>query len=148
MLRACQHATLSAVARAKNQPEIACREYGDCFRINLEVYKRTKVVTSQLVAAYSEMGRVLIMTGDLDHADELIKESVRLRRQMPNFSKLQLFSPIMFTSYIQVLKCQYAEAEAQLLEALGDREMEYQMQDDIKSKRYEDHITDCSELLR
>ncbi|KAI3319610.1 TPR-like protein [Xylariaceae sp. AK1471] len=134
-LRACQYATLSAVARVQNNPDIACETYERCFRINEEVYQRTKIITSQLVAAYTELGRVLIMAGNLERASYLIKQSIKLRKKMANFSRLQLYSPIIFNSYIQLLKGDYDEAERELLGALKDREEAYKTKDDTKSKR-------------
>lgn len=78
---------------------------------------------------------MLIMAGNIQRADSLIKESVRLRKQMPNFTRLQLYSPIIFTSYIQLLQGKFEDAETELLNALRDREVEYNTKDDTKSKR-------------
>lgn len=136
MLRACQYATLSAVARERNQPTLACEAYGECFRINQEVYESNRVITSQLVAAYTELGRVMIMAGNIEEAEELIQESIRLRRQMPEFCRLQLYSPILYTSYIQLVRSEHEAAEKELLSALRDRELEYKTKDDTESKRY------------
>ncbi len=133
-IEACQYATCSAVARVLNQPKLA-RENGEkSFRINSEIYKTSGVITSQIVASYTELGRVMIMDNELEEAERLIKESARLRRQMPHFSRLQLFSPILFFSYIENLRGQFKQAEKHLLEALRDRELEYG-KDDRESDR-------------
>lgn len=133
-IKACQYATWSAVARVLNQPKLAREKGEDSFRINDEIYKASGVVTSQIVASYTELGRVMIMNNELEEAERLIKESGRLRRQSPHFSRLQLFSPILFYSYIENLKGQFKEAEKHLLEALRDRELEYG-KDDRESNR-------------
>ncbi len=133
-IKANQYATLSAVARVLNHGEDAARHYREAFKINQEIYRTTGRIQSQLVASYTELARVLIMINELDEAGKLIKESVRLRQQMPNFSRLQLYSSIIFSSYIENIRGEYKTAEAHLLEALRDRESVYG-KDDRESSR-------------
>lgn len=134
-IQAGQYATWAAVALHLNQPTLAREKYRECFRINQEIFAAgPAVITGQYVAAYTELGRILIATNDLDEAAELINESERLRRQMPHFSRLQLFSPILFYSHIELIRGEYAAAEQHLLEALRDRQMHYGL-DDHESKR-------------
>ncbi|KAI0098513.1 hypothetical protein GGR51DRAFT_538007 [Nemania sp. FL0031] len=61
---------------------------------------------------------------------------------MPNFKRVQLYSPIIFGSYIHMIKGNFKIAEKQLLQALNDRKEEYKIEDDVKSKR-SGHILYC-----
>lgn len=133
-IKACQYATWSAVARVLNQPKVAREKSEESFRINDELYKASGVITSQIVASYTELGRIMIMNNELEEAERLIKESERLRRKMPHFSRLQLLSTILFYPYIENLRGQFKEAEKHLLDALRDRELAYG-KDDRESNR-------------
>jgi tetratricopeptide (TPR) repeat protein len=131
---AAQYGTWCNVAMSLNQPLVAREKGLQSFRLNQRHFERTQVVDSQYVASYSELGRIMIMNGELDEAERLIQESARLRRQLPHFTRLHLYSPILFYSYIEVIRGQFESAEAHLLQALRDREAKYG-KNDTESKR-------------
>lgn len=134
LLVAGQYGTWCNVAMSLNQPSVAREKGLQCFRLNQQYFETTKVVDSQYVAAYTGFARILIMNEELEEAERLIKESERLRRSLPHFTRLHLYSPILFYSYIEIIRGQYDSAETHLLQALGDRETRYG-RDDTESKR-------------
>lgn len=134
-IEAAQYGTWANVAMSLNQPELAREKGLQSLRINQDIYATDRITTSQYVAAFSELGRIMVMDNEFEEAERLIKESERLRRQMPDFTRLQLFSPTVFYSYIEVVRGQFKAAEEHLVEALGHREKKYG-KDDRESKRY------------
>ena len=99
------------------------------FDINLDIYKEQHVITSSYAASYAEFGRVLIMNDELEEAERLLTKSIELRKQMPKFTKLQLYTPTVALSYIDLLRGHLKGAEARLREALGVREEAYGFDD-------------------
>ena len=129
-----QYGTWGNVAMSLNKPKLAREKCEKAHQINQEIYATEKVITSQYVASYSELGRIMIMNNEIEEAEKLIKKSEDLRRQMPHFSRLQLYSPFIFKSYILIMKGKYTEAEDILKEAIKDRELVYG-KDDTENKR-------------
>lgn len=98
------------------------------FDINQDIYKEQQIITSSYAASYAEFGRVLIMN-DLEEAERLLIESIELRKAMPKFTRLQLYTPIVALSYIDLTREHLEEAEARLREALAVREEFYGFDD-------------------
>ena len=74
------------------------------------------------------------MNDELEEAERLLTKSIELRKQMPKFTNLQLYTPIVALSHIELSRGHLSEAEARLLEALGVREEAYGF-DDCESVR-------------
>jgi tetratricopeptide (TPR) repeat protein len=129
-----QCGTWAQIAIALNKMELACEKSTEALRIRQEIYAETNVVFSQLVASYATLGRVKAMTGKLEEARALINESIRLRKEMPKFSQLQLCTPLVYLSFVEFMEGKMELARARLIEALEHREEEYG-KDDTKSTR-------------
>lgn len=99
------------------------------FDINQDIYREQQVITSSYAASYAEFGRVLIMNNELEEAERLLVKSIELRKAMPKFTRLQLYTPIVALSYIDLIREHLEEAEARLREALDVREEFYGFDD-------------------
>ena len=97
--------------------------------------KETGVIPGQLTAAFATYALALVMNGDLTGAVVHLEHSIRYRRQMPSFSKLVLYTPLLYWSAIDFLQGQYQDALAKLQRLLDDREEQYG-KNDTESKRY------------
>lgn len=69
------------------------------------------------------------MNNELEEAERLLIKSIELRKQMLKFTKLQLYTPIVALSYIELSRGHLREAEARLREALDVREKAYGFDD-------------------
>lgn len=94
-IEAVQYGTWSMIAMSLNQPELAREKGSKALRIHIGLYEADKTITSQLVASYTELGRIMILNGEIAEVERLIKESEHLRRQMRKFTRLQLFTPLL-----------------------------------------------------
>ncbi|KAL9036909.1 MAG: hypothetical protein Q9214_005930 [Letrouitia sp. 1 TL-2023] len=65
------------------------------------------------------------MNNELKEAERFSTISIELRKRMPKFTKLQLYTPMVALSYIDLLRGHLGKAEARLREALGVREEVY-----------------------
>ncbi|KAF9888438.1 hypothetical protein FE257_008716 [Aspergillus nanangensis] len=128
------YGTWSGIAVETNQAEVALEKRLENLAILEDIFDKTGDINSHITACYSEAGRAMIMNGMFTKAREFIDKSVSLRKQMPHFSRLQLYSPLYYTALIHLSEGKYEEAESGLLEALRDREVKYG-KDDCESKR-------------
>lgn len=129
-----QCGTWAQIAIALNKMELAYEKSSEALRIRQEIYANTNVVFSQLVASYATLGRVKAMTGQLTEARALINESIRLRKQIPKFSQLQLYTPLVYLAFVEFKEGKMELARTHLTRALEHREEEYG-KDDVKSPR-------------
>jgi hypothetical protein len=102
--------------------------------IREKVFAETKSPDSHIAAAYTETGKAMIMNEMFDEAREMIAKSVEMRKQMANYSRLQLYTPLLYLSVIHMCEGNYKGAAEALLEAARDREVEYGI-DDQQSPR-------------
>lgn len=128
---ASQHETWAEIAMARNQATMALEQSQLALDVRKATYERDGVKTNQLATCYTAVGRALIMANRLDEAEEHIKESMRLRRAGQGFSKLQLFTPLVYHSLIDYVKGDYADAVMKLTQALEDRQEAYGVDDRV-----------------
>lgn len=128
------YGTWSGIAVETNRPEVALEKRLESLAILEQIFAKTGDINSQIAACYSETARAMIMNGIFTKAREFIDKSILLRKQMPHFSRLQLYSPLYYTALIHLQEGKFDEAESGLLEALRDREVKYG-KDDCESKR-------------
>lgn len=89
--------------------------------IRESIFAETRIVDSYIAAAYSETARAMLMNGTFNEARALIYRSIELRKQMPNFSRLQLHNPVMYLAWIDWYEGDHLTAVDGLLELLQDR---------------------------
>lgn len=130
-LLASQHETWAEIAMARNQATIALEQGQLALSIRKKLYDEDGVISNQLTTSYTTVARALIMANQLDKAEELINESRRLRRALPKFSKLHLFTPLVYESLMDYVKGNYADAVMRLTEALEDRQEVYGHDDEV-----------------
>lgn len=135
---AAQYGTWSAIAKEINDPKLAMETGMKSLAIREQLYTESGVPDSQIVASYASAGLTYIMNGKYDEAEQFVNKSITLRKQMPNFSRLQLYSPLVYLSLIYLYRGKREDAAGYLLEALGDREVEYGI-DDHESMRQVSH---------
>ena len=124
-----QYGTWAEMAVCINEPELAMTKMQRSFEIREAVHQKTLVADSHIAAAYSNTAKVMLMNGMLSQAESHIRRSMDLRRQMSNFSRLQLHNPLVYLSWIDWQRGDLTAAVAKLLEALRDREVEYGIND-------------------
>ncbi|MCJ1383271.1 hypothetical protein MMC17_006384 [Xylographa soralifera] len=129
-----QYGTWNAIAKEINVPQLAMETGKQSLAIRERLFLETGVPDSQIAASYTSMGLTYLMNGRFDKAEELVNQSITIRSQMQNFSRLQLYSPLMYLSLIYLYTGNSEVAADQLLEALHDREVMYGI-DDHESMR-------------
>ena len=102
--------------------------------IREQLFAESGVPDSQIVASYTSAGLTYLMSGRYDEAEQFVNKSMALRKQMPNFTRLQLYSPLVYLSLIYLYRGKCEDAADYLLEALGDRKLKYGT-DDHESMR-------------
>lgn len=120
-----QYGTWAQVALRTNQYELGLKKMQEHLEIREGVFAQTGIVDSHIAAAYSETARAMLMNGIFSKARTLIYRSIKLRKQMPKFSRLQLHSPLMYLAWIDWHEGNHQSAVDKLLEALRDREVEF-----------------------
>ncbi|XXH04594.1 hypothetical protein Hte_011011 [Hypoxylon texense] len=133
-IRANQLGTWSNIAMEINQPEVSLQKNLEALEIRQRIFAETGVVNSQLTASYTETARSMMMNNMFDKAKELINKSIELRKQMPQFSRLQLYSPFYYLSLIHSHEGDLENARLTAIEALRDREIKFG-RDDHGNKR-------------
>ncbi|KAI1339138.1 hypothetical protein F5Y15DRAFT_384912 [Xylariaceae sp. FL0016] len=133
-IRAGQLGTWSNIAMETNQPDLALQKNLEALRIRQGLLEETGEVNSQIAASYTETARSMMMHGMFDRAKTLIEESISLRKQMPQFSRLQLYSPLYYKSLIYFHEGEYDQAILAAEEALREREVNFGT-DDRQNKR-------------
>jgi exonuclease VII large subunit len=126
---------LSSIAALTNNAKEALEMQLKSLAIREQVFAETQTPDSHIAAAYTETGKAMIMNGMFNEAREMIQKSVDSRKQMANFSRLQLYTPLLYTSIIHLCEDNHQGAAEALLEAARDREVEYGV-DDQQSPRY------------
>lgn len=122
LIRAVQLGTWGNIALKTNQPEVALERNLEALEIREMLFADSGVITSQLTASYTETAFAMMANGLLSKAKELIETSASLRKQMPKFSRLQLYSPLYYKAILYKHEGEYAQAADFALEALRDRE--------------------------
>ena len=120
-----QYGTWAQIALRTNQHELGLKKMQEHLEIRECIFAGTRVVDSHITAAYSETARAMLMNGIFSRARALIYRSIELRKQMPNFSRLQLHSPLMYLAWIDWHEGNHQIAVDRLLEVLRDREVEF-----------------------
>jgi tetratricopeptide (TPR) repeat protein len=115
-------------------------------RLREEAFHETKTPTFKLAAAYSEYGRALMVNGVFTKAMDMFEKSSEIRKKLPDFTRLQLFSPLCGQGRILWHRGEYQKAAELFLEALRDRELTFG-RDDTKSYRSVLHCHDQMVLL-
>ncbi|KAI1758695.1 hypothetical protein GGR53DRAFT_215907 [Hypoxylon sp. FL1150] len=133
-IRAGQLGTWSNIAMEINQPEVSLQKNFEALEIRERIFAETGVFNSQLAASYTETARSMMMNNMFDKAKGLIEKSIEVRKKMPQFSRLQLYSPWYYLSLIHLHEGEYEKAASLVLDALREREMEFG-RDDCESKR-------------
>lgn len=131
---AAQYGTWNAIAKEINDPELAMDTGTRSLAIREQLFEETGIPDSQIAASYASMGLTYLMNGRFLKAEEFINKSITVRKQMQNYSRLQLYSPLVYLSLIYLYTGQSEEAASRLLEALRDREVKYGI-DDFESMR-------------
>ncbi|MCJ1412921.1 hypothetical protein MMC19_007021 [Ptychographa xylographoides] len=131
---AAQYGTWNAIAKEINDPQLAMETGQQSLAIRERLLLKTGVPDSQIAASYTSMGLTYLMNRRFDKAEELVNQSITIRSQMHNFSRLQLYSPLMYLSLIYLYTGNSEIAADQLLEGLHDREVKYGI-DDHESMR-------------
>ena len=116
------HGTWGIMALECNQPEPALDHIQTHLDIRLNTFQETQQVNSKLAAAYTEYGRALILHGLFIKAKEAFTKSAEIRSQMPNFTRLQLFTSLRGLALVACHDRNYDLASELLLQALDDRE--------------------------
>ncbi len=128
-LLAAIHGTRGVVSMEINQPEAALEHIQIHMDLRLESFHETNRVDSKLAAGYTELGRALSLNGLFAKAKEAFIKSIELRRQMPKFTRLQLFTPLKGLSLVAWHEGNNEQAAQLLLEALQDRELAFRLDD-------------------
>lgn len=133
-IRAGQFGTWGNIAMVMNQPGLSLQKNLEALEIREKMFAETGVVNSQLAASYTETARSMMMNNMFDKAKGFIKKSIEVRKQMPQFSRLQLYSPLYYLSLIHLHEGEYEKAASLALEALREREIQFG-RDDRENKR-------------
>lgn len=134
-IRAVNLGTWGNLAMETDQPEVALDKNLEALGIRQTLHEETGSVDSQLTASYTETARAMMMNGMFEKAKAYIETSISLRKSMPQFSRLQLYSPLFYMAQIHIYKGAYESAATNILEAMRDREIEYGRPDDCENKR-------------
>lgn len=134
-IRAVNLGTWGNLAMETDQPEVALDKNLEALGIRQTLHEETGIVDSQLTASYTETARAMMMNGMFEKAKAYIETSISLRKSMPLFSRLQLYSPLFYMAQIHIYKGAYESAATNILEAMRDREIEYGRPDDCENKR-------------
>ena len=116
------HNTRGTLALDTNDYDIALYQLTELVALREKSFTESGVLTGKLAMAYSELGKALLMNGQYAKADELFARSMEIRRQLKNFSRLQLFNPLRGRALVQWQAGHYELAASLYLEALRDRE--------------------------
>ena len=116
------HGTWGIMAIECNQSGPALDHIQTHLDLRLERFGETKQANSKLAAAYTEYGRALLLNGLFAKAQEAFIKSMDMRCQMPNFTRLQLFTPLRGMALIAYHQQNFNLAAELLLQALEDRE--------------------------
>jgi tetratricopeptide (TPR) repeat protein len=130
------YGTRGIVSMEINQPESALEHIQIHMDHRLKSFHETNQVNSKLAAGYTELGRALTLNGLFTKAKEAFTKSIELRRQMPNFTRIRLFTPLKGLSLVAWHRGDNEQAAQLLLEALRDRELAFG-QNDREGNRYE-----------
>lgn len=131
---AAQYGTWNAIAKEINDPKLAMETGMKSLAIREQLYTESGIPDSQIVASYASAGLTYLMNGRDDEAEQFVNRSMTFRKQIPNFSRLQLYSPLVYLSLIYLYRGKCEDAANYLLEALGDRTLKYGV-DDHESMR-------------
>lgn len=134
-IRAVMLGTWGNLAMETDQPEVALDKNLEALGIRQALYEETQIVDSQLTASYTETARAMMMNGMFEKAKAFIETSISLRKSMPQFSRLQLYSPLCYMAQIHIHQEAYDYAARNIYEAMRDREIEYGRPDDCENKR-------------
>lgn len=134
-IRAVMLGTWGNLAMETAQPEVALEKNLEALGIRQALYEETKIVDSQLTASYTETARAMMMNGMFEKAKAFIETSISLRKSMPQFSRLQLYSPLSYLAQIHIHQGAYDSAERNIYEAMRDRAIKFGRSDDCENKR-------------
>ena len=116
-----QYGTWAQLALRTNQYDLSLRKMQEHLEIRESIFAKIRIVDSHIVAAYSETARAMLINGRFSEARTLIYRSIELRKQMPNFSRLQLHNPLMYLAWIDWYEGDHQTTVDGLLELLQDR---------------------------
>ena len=116
------HNTRGTLALDTNAPDVALYQLTELVALREKFYTESGVLTGKLAMAYSELGKALLMNGQYARADELFLRSMKIRRQLKNFSRLQFFNPLRGRALVHWQAGRYEAAASLYTEALRDRE--------------------------
>ena len=131
---AAQYGTWNAIAKEINDPKLAMETGMKSLAIREQLFTESGIPDSQIAASYASAGLTYLMNGRDDEAEQFVNKSITLRKQMPSFSRLQLYSPLVYLSLISLHRGKLEDAADFLLEALGDREAEYGIDDHVSMR--------------
>ncbi len=128
-LRSALHNLRGSLAATSNDRKTAVIENEKFLEIEEELYNETGKLTSRLASGYSEVGRVNIMRGMFEGVGDLFERSIEIRRELPSYSKLQLYNPVRGLAMMYYYYHDNEMAEEKLLELLHDRERDFGIND-------------------
>ena len=120
-----QYGTWAQLALRTNQCDLGLRKMQEHLEIRESIFAKIRIVDSHIAAAYSETARAMLMNGRFSEARTLIDRSIELRKQMPNFSCLQLHNPLMYLAWIDWYEGDHHTAVDGLLELLHNRLVQF-----------------------
>jgi tetratricopeptide (TPR) repeat protein len=130
-LLAEQYEGWAEVAMCIHQPEVALQMSLRGLEMRKKMLKEDGVITNQLATTHTIVARALIMQDKIDEAETFIRESIRLRKATPDFSKLHLFTPLIWQALIYYRRENYESALECLEQALRDRWQLYGKNDKV-----------------
>ncbi|RDW58870.1 hypothetical protein BP6252_13346 [Coleophoma cylindrospora] len=146
-LRATAYGTMGVLAQLADKPEDAL--YYDELNLKLrqESYAITKEVDATLAAGYGHLAEALALNGLFGKAKEMFEKSIEVRRQMPNFTPLQLFTPLLGLGQIACYEGNYTQAGKYLHDALRDRVSQFG-ENDSQGGRQASYSTQSEQTFR
>jgi tetratricopeptide (TPR) repeat protein len=117
-----------------NNPDDTLRYLQDYLVIREQIFAQTNEISAKLAAGYSETAQAMMANGLFSKAKEMLEKSIDLRRQMPKFTELQLFSPLLHLALCYWHERNYDKADNLLLKALRDRGAKFG-KDDTEGRR-------------
>jgi len=82
------------MAAATNAKELAIFHQEQCKEIEEELFNESGCYTSRLAIACSDLGRAKIANYSFEGVMDLFEQSMKIRKNLPNFDELQLYNPL------------------------------------------------------
>ena len=112
---AAQYGTWNAIAKELNDPKLAMETGMKSLTIREQLFAVSGIPDSQIVASYASAGLTYLMNRRDEEAEQFVNKSMALRKQMPNYSRLQLYSPLVYLSLISLYRGKLEDAADYLL---------------------------------